>query len=99
MGELLPKFIGEPIEVELGGPPDGVLAPVRFTWRGRIFQVVAIHRVFAEAGWPRTARSRAWWLKRHRNHFIVRADDGHVYQLTLDRSGRKRQWLLLKQLE
>ncbi len=93
------RFIGEEIEVELDGPPDGVLAPVRFTWRGRTYEVKAIHSVFAEAGWPRTARSRAWWQKRHRNHYVVRADDGHVYQLVLDRSGRRRQWILLRQIE
>ena len=94
-----PRFIGETVQVEMGAPEGGVYAPVAFTWRGHRFKVEAVTDVFAESGWPRTVRSRGWWLKRHRTHWIVRADDGHLYQLTLDRGGKKREWILLKQLE
>jgi hypothetical protein len=94
-----PKLIAEPVEVEMAAPAGGVYAPARFTWRGRTLAVEHVLRVFAEADWPRTVRTRGWWLKRRHTHWIVRAADGHVYQLRLDRTGRRRQWVLLKQLE
>jgi hypothetical protein len=95
----MPRFIGEPVEVEMSAPPGGVFAPSSFTWRGQTLQVEAVQQVFAETGWPRTLRSRGWWQKRFRNHYVVRASDGHVYQLTLDRSGGRRVWTLMKEVE
>ncbi len=83
----------------MSAPPGGVCAPASFTWRGATLQVETILQVHAEAAWPRTSRTRGWWQKRRRTHWIVRAGDGHVYQLTLDRTGGRRQWVLLKQVE
>lgn len=93
------RFIGETVEVKMSAPEGGVMAPASFTWRGTTLQVTTILQVFAEAAWPRTSRTRGWWQKRRRNHWIVRASDGHVYQLTLDRSGSRRVWILLKEIE
>jgi hypothetical protein len=93
------KFIGETIEVQMAAEPGGVYAPASFTWRGSTLRIEAILRIFAEASWPKTSRTRGWWQKRRRTHWIVRASDGHSYQLTLDRTGSRREWILLKQLE
>jgi hypothetical protein len=97
--DAMSKFIGEAVEVEMSAPPGGVLAPSSFTWRGQTLQVEALLEMFPEAGWPRTLRTRGWWHKRFRNHYVVRVSDGHVYQLTLDRSGGRREWVLLKEIE
>ncbi len=94
-----PKLISEPIKVEMEAPPGGVYAPVRMHWRDETLEITAVLQVFAEAGLPRTARTDGWWLRRRRTHWIVRASDGHVYQIYLDRSGKRRDWVLLKRIE
>lgn len=98
-GRDVPEFIGEEVEVEMDAEEEeSVLAPRVIRWRDATLRIVSIMEVFGEARWPTTARTRGWWLKRRRTHWIVRADDGNIYQLTLDRTGSRRRWILLKRL-
>lgn len=99
MPDKKPELISEPVEVEMDAPPGGVYAPVRFRWRGVTLEIEAILQVFPEARLPSTARTDGWWLKRRRTHWVVRASDGHAYQLYLDRSGSRRSWILYKRVE
>jgi hypothetical protein len=99
MTEKQPRFIGERVKVEMEATAGGVVAPVRFEWRGKILEITAILQVFSKAGLPKTARTDGWWLKRRRTHWVVRASDQHVYQLYLDRSGSRREWILLRRVE
>ena len=42
--------------------------------------------------------TRTWYNRRHRNYYRVEADDGEVYEFYLDRSGKRREWVLARSL-
>ncbi len=92
-------LISEPIAVEQERGPGGILRPAAFVWRGRRYGIVEIVRLRFDSGFAPGELTRTWWRRRHRNHYVVRADDGVLYELYLDRGGSRRRWFLLKKLD
>jgi hypothetical protein len=95
----LTKLISEKIEVETGASEGGVLEPVAFTWQGRRYEVRAVLRAWVDHGFGTNEVTRTWFNRRHRNYYRVEADDGKVYELYLNRGGKRREWVLVKQLD
>ena len=91
------EFVGEKIDVQQA---QWSPRPVRFTWRGEEHDVAEVLRVWVDAGFgDLSPRSRKWFNRRHRRHYVVKDSQGQVYQMYLDYANRqKRTWWLVKKL-
>lgn len=91
------EFIGEQIEVEKAETSP---RPVRFTWRGQDYDVAEVLHEWVDKGFGGIGpRSRKWYTRRHRRHFIVKDVQGGVFEIYLDYANRrKRTWWLLRRL-
>jgi hypothetical protein len=88
------RFISEEIEVVSEDFPK---RPLEFTWRGKRYKVVRIVSSWLDWGFPGGSPKRTnWRLRRHRNCFLLEADDERLYEIHLDRSARggKGAWVL-----
>ena len=88
------EFVDEPIEVqqEASSP-----RPRRFKWRGQWHEVAEVVRQFVDTGFGEMPpRSRKWYTRRHRRHYILRDRDGGQFHIYLDYSNRARlRWILV----
>ncbi len=92
----VPRFYSEPIDVVFTSRPR---QPASFVWRGREYKVAAVEAAWQDHGCGTLSPRHAnWRLRRHRNYYRVRTDDGRLYDLYLDRSGGKRTWMLYREL-
>ena len=90
----MPEFLGERIEVETG---ESSPQPVRFRWRGDVFDVAEVVREWVDTGFGATApASRVWYMRHHRRYYLVRATTGDVFKLYFDYANRKKPtwWLV-----
>lgn len=95
--EPTPWFIGEAVAVEQA---EGSAAPAAFTWRGATLRVVEVVGAWQDYGFGAThPAARNWRTRRHRNYYRVRAEDGRLYELYLDRGAKRRGWYLYRCLE
>jgi len=85
-------FICEPIEVETTESVAGRKEPAAFTWRGTRYVIEEIVSAWTDAGSP----TRKWYQRRYRNYYRVRADDGKLYEIYLERPTPRRLWFLSK---
>jgi len=88
------RFISEEIEVVSEDFPK---KPLEFAWRGKRYKVIRILSSWLDWGFPAGSPKRTnWRLRRHRNCFLVEADDLRLYEIHLDRSakGGKGAWVL-----
>jgi len=92
-------LISEPIEVELRETEMAVREPASFVWDGTRYEIVRIIDFWFDTGFGAQKRGRAWYTRRHRNYYRVQASDGHIYELYLDRSGRRMQWHLYRRID
>ena len=82
------RFIDEEVEVHTG--EFGRLR--QFVWRGKVFHVVEVLEVERKLD-----LKKAWWRRRHRDHYKVRTDDGRVFELYFHRGPGRRYWVLLRE--
>ncbi len=95
-GGPTPEFIGEPVEVLHA---EGVATPTAFIWRGTALRVVEVIEAWQDYGFGAThPAARNWRTRRHRNWYRVRAEDGCLYELYLDRGARQPRWYLYRRL-
>ncbi len=89
------EFIGERIEVEQAPASP---RPVRFTWRGRVYEVCEVLSERVDVGFGRLPpRSRKWFTRRHRRGYIVRDGAGDLFEMYLDYADRRRRsWWLVR---
>ena len=87
-------FISEPITVEYDTEKMG---PTSFVWRGTRYDVAEVVQEWQDWSVPDYAHVRGWIHRRHRNYYVVRTTDDHVFELYLDRPPGRRDWVLLKQ--
>ncbi len=92
-------LISDRIEVETAAPEGGMKRPVAFMWDGTRYEIERILDFSFDTGFGAQKRGRAWYTRRHRNCYRVEASDGHVYDIYLDRSGGKRDWVLYQRVE
>lgn len=91
------EFIGEAIEVEQA--PNSP-RPVRFTWRGRVHEVVEVLGRHVDIGFgDLPPRSRCWYTRRHRRYYTVKDADGDIFEMYIDYANRSRRtWWLVRRL-
>ena len=91
------EFVGEEIEVQQAARSP---RPVRFSWRGRVHEIVEVSRPRVDIGYgDLPARSRKWYTRRHRRYYTVKDADGATFEIYLDYANRRRRtWWLVKQL-
>lgn len=92
------KLISERIQVETSPAAEGLREPVAFTWCGKRYAIRAIVNAWVDTGFATGETTRTWYNRRHRNYYRVEADDGQRYELYLDRSGNRRDWVLTRLL-
>lgn len=92
------NLISERIEVELSDPEHSLREPVAFTWRGKRYAVRAVLTAWVDAGFGAGEVTRTWYRRRHRNYYRVETDEGEIYEIYLDRSGSRREWVLAKRM-
>ena len=91
------EFISERIEVE---KVETSPRPLRFTWRGEEHEVVDVLRELVDTGFGSAPpRSRKWYNRRHRRHYVVKDAEDHVFEIYLDYANRQKPtWWLLERL-
>lgn len=89
------ELIAEEIEVEQAATSP---RPVRFTWRGKVHDVVEILQVRVDTGFGGLPpRSRKWYTRRHRRYYVLKDSQGDTFEIYLDYSNRKKlSWWLAK---
>ena len=91
------EFISERIEVEKAETSP---QPLRFTWRGEQHEVVGVLREWVDTSFGSVPpRSRKWYTRRHRRHYVVKDAEGHIFEIYLDYANRQKPtWWLLERL-
>ena len=89
------ELVAERIEVEQAQTSP---RPVRFTWRGKVHDIVEVLQVRVDTGFGGLPpRSRKWFTRRHRRYYVVKDSQGDVFEMYLDYSNRKKlTWWLTK---
>jgi hypothetical protein len=89
------ELIAEQIEVEQSATSP---RPVRFTWCGKVHDIVEVLQVRVDTGFGGLPpRSRKWFTRRHRRYYVVKDSQGDVFEMYLDYSNRKKlTWWLTK---
>jgi hypothetical protein len=85
-----PQFISEEVAVEREGPMG---YPLAFTWQGKEYPVQEVEKY-----WRHIDRRSAWWMRHHRDHYIVRTPEGERYHLYYHRGFGRRHWVLYRKL-
>ncbi|MGE5507904.1 MAG: DUF6504 family protein [Chitinophagales bacterium] len=94
----MPEFIGRAVEVVTSGEPGG--APQAFFLDGRKVTVAQVLAAWQDYGFGATPpNARNWRTRRHRNCFRVSGDDGHTYELYLDRGAKTPRWHLYRRVD
>jgi len=90
------RFFGRRVHVECERDPAGFLLPAEFVLGDEVLRVQDILLQWHDSGFASTSPRRTWLERRHRTHYRVRADDGCVYELYVDRTGNRRDWYLVR---
>ncbi|MFQ6091902.1 MAG: DUF6504 family protein [bacterium] len=90
-------FYSQPIEVKVEGR---VERPVSFCWHGREYKIREVWAQWHDAGFgPLPPGSGKWWQRRHRNYFRVVTETDEIFEIYLDRGGKRKEWFLYRKLE
>ncbi len=91
------RFIGKAAKVECSA---GGTTPTALGWNDTTVQVVEILLEWQDFGFGGThPAARTWRTRRHRNCYRVRCDDGHTYDVYLDRGSGRRRWHMYRQVD
>lgn len=91
------RFLGERIEVDKDAKSP---QPVSFTWRGETHHVAEVLQEWVDTGFGTAPeRSRKWYNRRHRRHFVIRDIAGAVFEIYLDYADKRQHtWWLVRKL-
>jgi hypothetical protein len=92
------RFFGQRIRVTCARDAAGFLLPAEFALGDDTIRVQEVLLQWHDSGFASTSTRRTWLDRRHRTHYRIRAADGCVYELYVDRTGNRRDWYLMKQL-
>lgn len=94
-----PQFLSREIQVTVGEN-----VPVSFKLDGQEYKIAAIVYTWPDYGFGRAPlQRRRWWHRRHRNYYIVKTEDGKLFEIYHDRGTslegvRKGKWFVYRQL-
>lgn len=91
------RFLGQRVQVRCGQDVAGILLPAELVLGDRVIRVQEVLQQWHDSGFPRTSPRRTWLERRHRTHYLVRAEDGYCYELYVDRTGNRRDWFVVRQ--
>ena len=91
------RFFGQRIEVTVERDAAGFSLPTSLTVEGRPIAVVEVLSRWHDAGFSALTRRRTWLERRHRTYYRLRGDDGFIYEVYLDRGGKRPNWFLTLQ--
>ena len=91
------RFFGRGVEVACERDAAGFLLPTRFVLGKETIQVAGVVAQWHDHGFHATVRSRTWLERRHRTFYRVRAEDGRLFELYLDRTGSRRVWFVTRE--
>ena len=91
------RFFGQPVRVTTQADAAGLQAPASFELGDECLRVTELLAQWHDAGFHPGSRRRTWLERRHRTYYRVRAEDGSVYELYVDRTGGRRDWFLTEQ--
>jgi len=91
------EFIGETIDVEHAPASP---RPVRFVLKGQTHTVAQVLAERVDTGHgDAPPRSRRWFTRRHRRYFVVRDDEGGLFEMYLDYSDKQHlKWFMTRRL-
>ena len=92
-------LISERIEVEMEETELAMKVPAAFVWDGTRYEIERILYFRSDTGFGAQTRVKALFTLSHRNCYRVEASDGHIYDIYLDRSGHKREWVLRQRVD
>jgi hypothetical protein len=92
------RFFGQRVEVTCEPDAAGFRAPSRFLLGEDAVEVEAVLDSWHDSGFHPRAPRRTWLERRHRTYYRVRAGDGCVYELYVDRTGGRRDWFVARRL-
>jgi hypothetical protein len=92
------RFFGRRTKVACARDAGGFLLPAEFALGDETIRIAEVLLQWHDSGFASTSPRRTWLERRHRTHYRVRGDDGCVYELYVDRTGRRREWYLVKRL-
>jgi hypothetical protein len=87
---MKPRFISEEVEVRFATRPG---PPSAFVWQGKEYKIVEVLSARQELDFK-----RAWWRRRHRDHYLVRTEDGRTFELYFHRGPGRRYWVLYREI-
>ena len=92
------EFINERIEVEKAETSP---RPISFCWRGSQHEVAEVLSEWVDIGYgDAPPRSRKWYNRRHRRHYVVKDAQRAVFEIYLDYADRRKPaWWLARRLE
>lgn len=86
------EFIGEKIDVIYDKEK---FIPVSFVWKNKEYKIVEIIKSYFDWRFPQTAPPRKdWRMRRHRNCYLVKTEDGQIFNIYLDRARGRRDWVI-----
>ncbi len=98
----MPKhFFGKQIEVTVEGE---LRQPASFRLDDAQHRIGEILRFWSDHGFGDAMRARPrWWQRHHRNYYLVKTEDGEVFEIYHDRgvslkNPRYRKWYVTRQL-
>lgn len=89
-------FLCEKIEVEFDVQKG---EPVSFIWRNQKFVIKKVLASWQDFGFSAGApKKKTWRLRKHRNYYKIETDTDEIFEIYLDRTGSKREWIISKKL-
>ncbi len=90
------RFFGQRVQVTCERDAGGLHLPFRFVLDKEVLEVAEVLRRWHDRGFHPRTRRRTWLDRRHRTFYRVRADDGCIYELYVDRTGGRRDWFITR---
>lgn len=89
-------FLCEKIEVEFDVRKG---EPVSFIWRNQKFVIKKVLASWQDFGFSSGApKKKTWRLRKHRNYYKIETDTDEIFEIYLDRTGSKREWIISKKI-
>ena len=90
------RYFGQRVKVDCAPGDAGLHLPERIVMGQEEIRVAEVLRQWHDHGHPSTSPRKSWLDRKHRTCYRVRAVDGRVCEIYVDRTGGRRDWFLTK---